>query len=59
MAQILTVDQVAEYAREGFVIARGFFDVEEIDLLRLAAKECRIDCPKIGSFNRMDSGVAL
>ena len=41
MAQILTVDQVAEYAREGFVIARGFFDVEEIDLLRLAAKEDR------------------
>ena len=41
MAQILTGDQVAEYAREGFVIARGFFDVEEIDLLRRAAKEDR------------------
>ena len=26
--------QVAEYAREGFVIARGFFTPEEIDLLR-------------------------
>jgi ectoine hydroxylase len=41
MDQTLSADQVAEYAREGFVIARGFFDVEEIDLLRRAAKEDR------------------
>ncbi|MFM8890899.1 MAG: phytanoyl-CoA dioxygenase family protein [Planctomycetia bacterium] len=37
----LTADQRAEYAREGFVIARGFFDTEEIELLRRAAKEDR------------------
>ena len=32
---------VAEYAREGFVIARGFFGADEIDLLRRAAKQDR------------------
>ena len=41
MPQPLTDDQAAEYAREGFVIARGFFDAAEIDLLRRAAKEDR------------------
>ena len=29
----------AEYHDQGFVLARGFFDAEEIDLLRRAAKE--------------------
>lgn len=37
----LTDNQRAEYVREGFVIARGFFDKEEIELLRRAAKEDR------------------
>ncbi|MFM8734528.1 MAG: phytanoyl-CoA dioxygenase family protein [Pirellulales bacterium] len=37
----LTDAQLADYAREGFVIARGFFDTTEIDLLRRAAKEDR------------------
>ena len=37
----LTDEQLADYAREGFVIARGFFDTDEIDLLRRAAKEDR------------------
>ena len=41
MPQPLSDDQLAEYAREGFVIARGFFDGAEIDLLRRAAKEDR------------------
>lgn len=41
MPSQLTDDQLADYAREGFVIARGFFDTEEIDLLRRAAKEDR------------------
>jgi hypothetical protein len=44
--------QAAEYAREGFVIARGFFTPEEIDLLRRAAKEDReLDAH---SFGRAD-----
>jgi ectoine hydroxylase len=44
--------QAAEYAREGFVIARGFFDAGEIDLLRRAAKEDReLDAH---SFGRAD-----
>jgi ectoine hydroxylase len=41
MPQPLADEQVAQYAREGFVIARGCFDAEEIDLLRRAAKEDR------------------
>jgi hypothetical protein len=41
MPQPLSDDQLTEYAREGFVIARGFFDDAEIDLLRRAAKEDR------------------
>lgn len=38
MPHILSSDQIAEYHREGFVIARGFFAADEIDLLRSAAK---------------------
>ena len=41
MAVPLTADQVAEYHREGFVVARGFFAAAEVDLLRRAAKEDR------------------
>ena len=33
--------QLADYRREGYCIARGFFDADEIDLLRRAAKEDR------------------
>lgn len=33
--------QVADYRRDGYVIARKFFDAEETDLLRCAAKEDR------------------
>ena len=48
----LADSQVAEYAREGFVIARGFFTPVEIDLLRRAAKEDReLDAH---SFGRAD-----
>ena len=44
--------QVAEYHREGFCIVRGFFNPEEIDLLRRAAKEDReLD---MHSFGRAD-----
>jgi len=32
---------VADYERDGFVVAKGMFDAEEIDLLRRAAKEDR------------------
>ena len=41
MSHPLNDRQVEEYHREGYVIARGFFDGEEIDLLRRAAKEDR------------------
>jgi ectoine hydroxylase-related dioxygenase (phytanoyl-CoA dioxygenase family) len=41
MTASLTDEQAAEYRREGYVVARGFFDPEEIDLLRRAAKEDR------------------
>ena len=36
---VLTDDQLARYHRDGYVLAGGFFDGEEIDLLRRAAKE--------------------
>lgn len=35
----LTTDQIANYHRDGFYIARQFFDSEETDLLRRAAHE--------------------
>jgi len=35
----LTTDQIATYHRDGFYIARQFFDSEETDLLRRAAHE--------------------
>ena len=41
MSHPLNDRQVEEYHREGYVIARGFFDGDEIDLLRRAAKEDR------------------
>ncbi|MEI8370592.1 MAG: phytanoyl-CoA dioxygenase family protein [Planctomycetia bacterium] len=41
MTQPLTDGQIAEYHREGYVIARGLFDGEEIDLLGRAAREDR------------------
>jgi len=36
---ILTDDQLARYHADGYVLVRGLFDPEEIDLLRRAAKE--------------------
>jgi hypothetical protein len=38
----LTENQVAEYRRKGFVLARGVFDAAEIGLLARAAKEDRV-----------------
>jgi ectoine hydroxylase-related dioxygenase (phytanoyl-CoA dioxygenase family) len=35
----LTDEQVRQYHRDGYVVARGLFDAEEIGLLRRAAKE--------------------
>lgn len=35
----LTAEQIADYRRDGFVLARSLFDDEEIQLLRRAAKE--------------------
>jgi hypothetical protein len=37
----LNDDEIARYHRDGFVLARGFFDRREIDLLRRAAREDR------------------
>ena len=34
----LTPEQISDYHRDGFVIMRGLFDTEEIDLLRQASK---------------------
>lgn len=39
MSLLLTESEVHSYHRDGYVIARGFFDREEIDLLHRAAKE--------------------
>jgi ectoine hydroxylase len=38
-SRILTADQVARYHEDGFYLARGHFDADEIDLLRRSAKE--------------------
>lgn len=37
----VTADQVAQYKAEGSILLRGFYDRDEIDLLRRAAKEDR------------------
>ena len=39
MAKPLSHDQVLEYHENGFVLAKGFFEQDEIDLLQRAAKE--------------------
>jgi ectoine hydroxylase len=37
----LTLEQIANYARDGYVVLPGFFEVQEINLLQRAAKEDR------------------
>ena len=37
----LNDQQVGDYRADGYVVARGFFDKEEVELLRRAAKEDR------------------
>jgi Phytanoyl-CoA dioxygenase (PhyH) len=37
--RVLTDGQLAHYHQDGYVLAPGFFDAEEIDLLRRSAKE--------------------
>ncbi len=39
MSRVLSDRAVAEYRQRGFYLAKGFFDADEIDLLRRAAKE--------------------
>ncbi|MCX7700847.1 MAG: phytanoyl-CoA dioxygenase family protein [Gemmataceae bacterium] len=39
MSRVLSDSAVAEYRQRGFYLAKGFFDPDEIDLLRRAAKE--------------------
>ena len=36
---MLTDDDAQQYHQRGFLLARGFYDVEEIELLRRSAKE--------------------
>ena len=36
--EILTAAQVADFHRDGFIIVRGLFDAEEMNILRTAAK---------------------
>ena len=50
--QQLSDAQIQDYRREGYCIARGFFDAEETDLLRQAAKEDRELAQR--SFGRAD-----
>ena len=57
MPHILSSDQIADYHRDGFVIARGFFAADEIDLLRSAAKVDRALYEH--SFGRADGRVVL
>ena len=46
---MLTQDQVDAYHRDGYIIATGFLDAEEIDLLRRSAIEDRqLDRKAIG-----------
>jgi hypothetical protein len=41
MPRPLTAEQVTEYHREGFVIARRFFDPDEIERMAKATKRRR------------------
>src|SRR5262245_9192677 len=41
MAGKFTANDLSEYQRTGFLVVRGLYDSEEIDLLRRAAKEDR------------------
>lgn len=38
---VFSVEQLSDYQRDGYVLVRGLFDKEEIDLLRRAGKEDR------------------
>ena len=49
---VLTDQEVKEYQKKGYILARRFFDEEEIGLLRRAAKEDRALDEK--SFSRAD-----
>jgi hypothetical protein len=37
--RILTEDQIAHYHADGYVLARDFFEIDEIDMLRRASRE--------------------
>src|SRR5262249_51934044 len=37
--RVLTDEQTARYHEDGYVLVRGFFDAQEMDLLRRAARE--------------------
>lgn len=52
MTGIFAAAQLAEYDRDGFLLARQLFDAEEVDLLRRAAKEDR--ALDENAFNRAD-----
>lgn len=35
---VLTQDQVTQFHRDGFVVAKAFFDAEEMDIIKAYAK---------------------
>jgi hypothetical protein len=39
--ELLTVDDLAAYERDGYLLVRGLFEREEVDLLRATAKRDR------------------
>ncbi|MDX1961949.1 MAG: phytanoyl-CoA dioxygenase family protein [Pirellulales bacterium] len=60
MPQPLTDQEVQEYHREGYYLARGMFEPDEIDLLRRAAKEDRqLDQHSFGKADGEGGNVRL
>jgi hypothetical protein len=56
----VTDDQIRQYHEKGFVLAKRFFDPEEIDLLRRAAKDDReIDQRSLSAQNGEAHGEFL
>src|SRR5262245_47721924 len=56
----LTSQQLAEYQREGYVVVRRLFDVEEIERLRIAAKEDQaLDAEAYGRADGAGGSVRL
>tara|TARA_R110000850_G_scaffold9033_22_gene33377 strand:+ start:762 stop:1604 length:843 start_codon:yes stop_codon:yes gene_type:complete len=53
MSALFTLDEISSYHRDGYVIRRGLFDPEEVDLLRATAKN---DSALDGAATALDDG---